>query len=236
MCLLATIASAAGSINAQTLNSTVDWDIQSTASGTAPYTVKSPLTATGSAWDSHLDTTWFSRTLENTYVVAFQLPTLAAGQQFGTASAIIQMYNNAPSGGGPGVPEEVDLYGLNRADASPNAVRSDFYLGATPDPTATLLQVGFIPAVQINATPTPFTSSDISSWLNAEYAGGLNAGDYVYLRLSAEVAPSQMDVLTAESGNTPIINYTIETVPEPTTIAMVSGGLGLLVVLRRRKS
>ena len=95
-----------------------------------------------------------------------------------------------PYSGTP-VTASVDLYGLGRR-ASAAVLGSDYY-GETSvaDPTdATRLQTNFLTASASSGVTTTSASGDsaLIAYLNAQYAGGLGAGQYVFLRLNSRAA------------------------------------------------
>lgn len=146
-------------------------------------------------------------------VIPFQLPDFGAvANPFLSASfsCNISSYVNTPTG-------NADLYGLGRR-AGPTVLTNDYWAGTNAvDPTdATLLQNNLL------LTP-PATGLAISSgtalayYLNAQYAGGAGAGQFVFLRLSTDTAQSgvaRWEITSAEGGaanpaNWPQINYTL---------------------------
>lgn len=113
-----------------------------------------------------------------------------------------------------------DLYGIGRR-STPTVLGSDYYgRTATLDPTdATRIQT----SVLTDSTPLgPVTTSTAAStslrnYLNAQYAGGAGAGEYVFLRINTAAAPtgvSRANLTMAEGGaegppdTRPQINFT----------------------------
>lgn len=98
-----------------------------------------------------------------------------------------------------------DLYGLGRR-ASPEVLGADYHGRTTAVDTtnATALQ----PAILVDATATgPLTTSSTGStnlrnYLNAQYAGGAGAGQYVFLRINTAAAPTGVSraTLTMSEG------------------------------------
>ncbi len=85
---------------------------------------------------------------------------------------------------------DLDLYALSRIDASPAISGNDWYNGSTFDPSATLIQAGFITPFTPMPTNKPNTFTDgaadatLLNFLNTAYAGGANAGKFVFLRVN----------------------------------------------------
>ncbi|MGJ8722913.1 MAG: PEP-CTERM sorting domain-containing protein [Roseibacillus sp.] len=131
-----------------------------------------------------------------------------------------------------------DLYGIDARATNALVPNDDFWVGDGPDSTATLLQDNLV-------TPTSSiglgSSDDISSFLNAQYNGGANIGEYVFLRVNRDGNPAIADersgylISTANQTNTalqPQINFTA--VPEPSSLLLLSGGMALITLRRRR--
>jgi hypothetical protein len=184
----------------------------------------------------------------NIAVIPFLLPTLGAGEVFNTANLRVYHYYNANTQlfGGVSNSFNVNLNGLSRVSDVPDVLTSDF--GAS----SSLLQSGFFLSsfngfFEVNTDVTG--DANLASFLNSQYAGGANAGRYVFLTFSPDVAPSvltgpldtdnRFEVLSRGAGNSdewPVISYSVAVIPEPSTYAMVVGGLGLLVFLRRKRN
>jgi hypothetical protein len=198
-CVAAAGLCAASSADAAViLTTTADAAVSGPEGGGAGTAVNTLNLATGRAGSNN------SNNLGRAYIIPFQLPTLAAGQTFTSASFTVYFAANNGFGGALGVyPDGVnanfdaDLYGL-RERSSSTVLTSDYYQGSgsgTPtfDTAAgtLLLQHDFM-------TPSLTTPTDVSAqmtstaggaslaaYLNAEYALG-GAGSYVFLRLSAD--------------------------------------------------
>ena len=137
-----------------------------------------------------------------------------------------------------------DLYGLGRRSSS--AVQaSDFYIGGADSTDATLVGGSIVTGGNAarftsNVTKTT-TGSAFVNYINAQYAGGAGAGDYVFLRLNVnKTNGSAFDIslypaTTANNAQKPQITYTaVEAVPEPTGMAVVGLVGGALALTRRR--
>ena len=125
----------------------------------------------------------------------------------------------------------VDLYGV-RVDPTPDLLATDYYSGSAVDPTATLIQQGFLtPDSPADAPAAPNNFTDASgdaallSYLNDSYDGGANAGQYVFLRLSyaADDFATGWDAYKITSrnagggeGDWPVIMYTTDALPGDT--------------------
>lgn len=159
-------------------------------------------------------------------VFPFLLPTLGAGESFDSATITLELaskFSNPTSFNG-------DIVGLNRIDASPTVLGADW--GAS----GSMLHDDFYTP----ASPTGVsTSNDFTAWLNTQYAGGANAGNYVFIRVDAEGHSSGAEAFLVASANhgtlqKPTITYTASAVPEPSSTALL--GLSCLaLILRRRK-
>jgi hypothetical protein len=178
------------------------------------------------------------------YVMPFQLPTLAAGEVFTSADLRTQLYDR----GNPGNLANADLYGI-RVSPSVSLLSTDYYQGPS-DAGSTLIQQNFLTPTSPLRTdantgpfiqPTPTGDTALVSFLNTAYAGGANAGDYVFLRVSYDDATipagnSFYALLTANAGGSnepPLLTYTSAAVPEPTSIVVLA--MGTLALLRRRR-
>jgi hypothetical protein len=114
-------------------------------------------------------------------VVVFQLPTLPAGKEFSAAS--LKLYLQ----GRDGTPTfNADLYGLG-ASASPAVFASDCYAGALDAFPKVLVQDNFLTTANVSG-PFTTTAAALTDYLNAAYAGGSGAGQYVFFRVSPDVA------------------------------------------------
>jgi hypothetical protein len=175
------------------------------------------------------------------YIVSFQLPELGTVENpFATAAFSVAFASYAYQEG----TVNIDLYGID-AGASADPTSSMGYFGASdPATDVTLVEANFLEANSgYTADQTISTSaSALVDYLNAQYAGGAGAGQYVYLRLNPTItfgsAPRGYNIYGsgADSELVPQLSYTI---PEPSSVALWGGlvvGIGLLVRgLRRRR-
>jgi hypothetical protein len=163
---------------------------------------------------------------DRSVVMAFQLPSLGA-----VSNPLISASFSFNCATVLGAPPIVDLYGLGRR-ASATLQAADYY-GATttPDATdATLLQNNvLVPTSTLGVNITSVVgSANLMSYLNAQYAGGAGAGQFVFLRFSSESAVAggnRYAVTSAEgaAGNVaiwPQISYTVN--PGPVAPPVVS--------------
>ena len=183
------------------------------------------------------------------YEIAFQLPTfIPDGEAFAALGTELRLQLFGK--GDTGILGNVDLYGLGIRNSSA-ILASDFYTGPS-DPSATLIQNDLLTP----STPTRIDANTdfvitsaaanqaLAAYLNTQWAGGANAGQYVFLRLSYDVSTplpegnNFYEVLTNEAGGAtekPLLTYATTPVPEPGTVAMIAvAGLGYLVLRRRR--
>jgi hypothetical protein len=123
----------------------------------------------------------------------------------------------------------VDLYGLG-ARAASTGLGTDFYSSATPDPTdASLLAANFLTSAT-SVGSTTFSLGLLTTYLNAQYAGGAGIGQFVFLRLNADAAAGSASAndqryriatannnLTTYSHIAPVIDFAA--VPEPASLA-----------------
>ncbi len=164
---------------------------------------------------------WFTNGITST-VLPFQLPNLGAvNNPFSTANLGVHLFEV-----GNATTTSADLYAI-RVDSSPSLLASDYYSGSTLDASATLLQEDFLTpssTVSIPAEPNNFTSAAgdaaLVSYLNTAYNGGLNAGNYVFLRLSyaSDSMPTGWDAYKITTSNAgggigdfPVLSYTTNT-------------------------
>jgi len=138
------------------------------------------------------------------------------------------------------------LYGLPSRTAA-TVLADDFHFGGTSGATTeTSLQEDIL--VGGGGSPAgSYTSDDISSYLNTQYAGGANAGNFVFLRIAANGGNANFfngttngaEITSADSNtNQPFIDFSspfpITSVPEPGAIGIF--GLALMGLgLRRRR-
>ncbi len=186
------------------------------------------------------------------YVMPFQLPTLTAGEVITAASLQTQLFSLI------GTPANADLYGIGAVgtptvSATPNVSTSYYYQGPL-DTSNTLLQAAFLtPASTVRTDPNtgPFTDTNLAgdaalaTFLNNAEAGGANAGDYVFLRVSydASTIPAGNNayaLLTEDAGGAnekPLLTITegiAAIVPEPSTWMLLIGSLICLFGVVRR--
>jgi len=184
-------------------------------------------------------------------VFVFQLPTLSLGEVFsGVSLSFTLMQNGAnlisgfSSAGGVAPTYNLDLYGLG-SRATSTVGTGDIYFGAAADGTdATLLQADLITSATTVGT-VMFSGASLTTYLNAQYAAGAGAGQFIFLRLNpddtagGEATNNQnYRVSMANNGTgsspysriTPIINFTA--VPEPASASVL--GLAACCVLLRR--
>ncbi len=185
-------------------------------------------------------------------VFVFQLPTLTVGQSFSSSSLSFTLLQNGDTqvaNGGFSASVNptfnLDLYGLGQRPTATVAT-GDMYFGATTDGTdATLLQADFITSSTTVGTVS-FSGAGLDTYLNAQYAGGVNAGNFVFLRLNPDVAAASEATnnqnyrvsmadntgTTAYAKIVPKIDFTA--VPEPSALALLGVGMAFAAGVRRR--
>ena len=172
-------------------------------------------------------------------VIPFQLPDFGAvGNPFLSASfsCNIASYVNTPSG-------NADLYGIGRRSAA-TVLTNDYWAGTSAvDPTeATFLQGNILlapPATGI-VTTSGAGNTALVNYLNAQYAGGAGAGQFVFLRLSTDTAQTGVErwqITSSEGGAAstnawPQINFTLAPANAPVDTVRVetrADGAGVVV-------
>lgn len=140
--------------------------------------------------------------LDRASVFVIQLPNLGAiANPFNSGTFRFHL------AGKNGTPPNLDLYGLGRRPSS--AVLAGDYYGetATVDPTdATLLQNNILTASSANGVISSSStgSTALRNFLNAQYASGAGAGQFVFLRLSSDspaTSANRYTLTSADGGN-----------------------------------
>jgi hypothetical protein len=134
--------------------------------------------------------------LDRSAVFVFRLPNLGAvANPFTTAK--FQFHLSSKSG----TPPNADLYGLGRR-AGPTVLASDYYgETTTSDPTdATLILNNFLTSTTGNGVVST-SATAFRNYLNAQYASGAGAGQYVFLRLSSDTPATGANRFNLTSAN-----------------------------------
>ena len=173
---------------------------------------------------------------DRAFIIPFLLPTLGAGELFDVADLRLMLF------GSGGVTFNADVYGLSRLSGVSSILAADFFIGAS-DPTATLIQDDFFtptsPGLGTAVNSDATGDANLTDWLNTQYNGGVNAGQFVFIRVNSDVNPTgdfRYDVLTQNAGGAtekPLISYST-VVPEPGTAMLMV--LGLVACRRWRAS
>jgi hypothetical protein len=159
------------------------------------------------------------------FVVGFQLPTLLPGQSITVATFSIT--KRATTGTAP----TVNLSGL--ATDAPDG--TDFYEGPTGNPGDTLIEASF----SLPADPTgTLQTADALAFVLSRYSGLTPTGNgEAFFRLNAATEWNGTSIarqnfnLNSETPADAVLELTI--IPEPS--AALLGGLGTLLLLRRRR-
>lgn len=170
---------------------------------------------------------WFGQGL-TTVVLPFELPDLGTKvDPFTSADLGVMVFQI-----GNATVTDLDLYGV-RVDANPAILTTDWYNGSAADPSATLIQEGFLtPASSAGFVGAPNNNTDAAgdanllAFLNDAYDGGAGAGQFAFLRLSyaSDTFAAGWDAYAltmreaGQQGEWPVISFTA--VPEPTTVAL----------------
>jgi N-acetylgalactosamine-6-sulfatase len=185
-------------------------------------------------WDPDNGTPADADSFNASIVFVFQLPDLGFVVDPFTSAQLEFTLNSR--GGSPVY--AVDLYGLD-ARTGATVLAADFYFNNADDTRAgvTKLQSSVLAT---NAVAGRITSTDMAAWLNAQYANGVNAGNYVFLRLAPRGNPAFFDavngylVASADASapdERPAIRFRYRDAPPvPThTITATAGNHGRLV-------
>ena len=170
------------------------------------------------------------------FVVPFLLPTIASGDKVSTATLTLR---HSSTTGPPTF--NVDLYGLDRFNASPTLTLADHYVGLL-DGSNTLLDDNFRIPTDAAGSFVSFSGASLVGWLNDQYTGGAG-GSYVFARLSPDSATlldgvnQRYRFNTANHGTAsyrPTLDITV--VPEPSMLVLwLSGLVGFMVFARYRR-
>ncbi len=182
-------------------------------------------------------------------IMVFQLPAIPSGEVVTDASVSINFLNHQSGS----LSNTIDVYGLGYRGSSAISA-NDHYVGTfNGDATDSwalhddfLLAVAFTGAAVDNTIYS--TSGNVGTgsvsllaYLEAQYTAGAEAGDYVFIRLSASnPAVGQQNRVFIDSANTgsgatlPTLTLTTESIPEPASLAMAAFG-GLFMAMKRRR-
>ena len=152
-------------------------------------------------------------------VFAFQLPDLGA---YSFVSADLTW-----TGTKEGTPPAMHLYALRTSSAaSVSVTTADF----SASPSADKLLLSNI----IQSGSTGLTNANLNTWLNANYS----AGDYVYFLFQAQTQPTKASQRRLIDNTIILAINDSNAVPEPSTYALIFGGLtlGFVMIRRHRKA
>lgn len=145
------------------------------------------ITNTNSVWGWVGQTTArLNSSADQCYVIPFQLPTIPAGESITDVSFSYNVisYSNQPTA------TNIDFYGLNYSSTSSVDLINDYFVG-TLDSGSTLLQdnilVGNLSEVGTQSTNAS-TNLNLVNYIDAQYLAGAVAGDYIFLRFSADAS------------------------------------------------
>ncbi len=173
-------------------------------------------------------------------VFVFQLPDLGEiANPFSDVSLDLS-FAGYPGGGRGG--NIGDLYGIGVSSSS-TVTSSMYYLGLNDTTSGVVKLAGDFLNSSSYATGASFSASgsSVTDYLNSVYAGGDNAGSYVFFRINPQSNPPANNatgynlygVNAGSDSLKPMLNYTA--VPEPTIGAFLLVSLGV-VFLRMKKA
>ena len=125
-------------------------------------------------------------------IFVFQMPTLAAGQQFSAAN--LSLYLDAPYGS-PSFNE--DVYGLIPSAVS--AITTAGYFTGAADPNSTRVQPAFYNSSS-SAGRNTSTSTALATYLNNAYDNGAGAGKYLFFRVNPAASGTNYTGYVSYSG------------------------------------
>lgn len=169
-------------------------------------------------------------------VVAFEVPILASGETFDTASLTFTYTGN---NGAEPTDFNVDLYGLNRSPVNDGSggIASDYFEGPL-DLSNTLIANDFVTSADdptVNISTTGFENTALVAFLNANPT---TASDpFVLFRLNADGDVSEGGKRNFQFADNPTLTFTTTTgvIPEPASMALLGLG-GLLLIGGRRRN
>lgn len=183
------------------------------------------------------------------FIAPFLLPTLEEGQSFGNANLTFFVTNIDNIAAGSGL--SADLYGLDRISASDQVTTADHFEGtpAIPfDTSNTLLQDSLLNDTSVTGLNSTDSSGSqaLTDFLNTQYAGGANAGQFVFLRINrAEDPTAGTERFRIATANNTVgdafatITFDavsdVAVVPEPSSAAVLIGLSGLVFARRRKR-
>lgn len=173
-------------------------------------------------------------------VYVFKLPDLGpVASPFDTANLTFKT-QNIDSNTISTTKVNTDLYGLSRRDAAAGVLPEDHFIGALDTTNATLLQDNILTPLASLANSSIDTDAGgdlaLAAFLNAQYDGGVGAGQFVYLRLNVDkgttASATGYNVYTGNvTGSEPVITYT--PLPEPASMGLLAVGAAGLIRRRR---
>ena len=152
-------------------------------------------------------------------VFAFQLPDLGA---YSFVSADLTW-----TGSKDGTPPTMNLYALRTSSgASVSVTTADF--SASPGANNLLI------SDTDSSDSTGFSNANLNTWLNANYS----TGNYVYFFFQAQTQPTKASQRWLIDNTMELTINDSNAVPEPTTYALIFGGLtlGFVMIRRHRKA
>lgn len=168
-------------------------------------------------------------------VFFFQIPDLGTVSNPFTNATLSIGFLSYPGGGWNNI--VADLYGLG-VQATKTASNSMYFAGDSDDRAGTVkLADNFLNSSSYatgSLLSTSVSSSALTDYLNAAYAGGANIGKYIVLRINSDSSSNltgasgyNLSGINSASELIPSISYEVGSIPEPKTVSLLIGFSGI---------